>query len=240
MNHESGIMNGNRDAHHAYVVMGGAEAPDELFKMLERSLAIATKGNPDFHYQKFESFTVDEARALKAQEEQKAFAPGAKKIFVIEADSITMQAQNSLLKMFEEPTVDSHFFLVGNCVKNLIPTLLSRVATMELESAPTAPPAAGGAKAFLSLSVPERLAFVKKLSDDIKDEKKTKSEALSLVQEIESAVYTRSKKAGGTKTALNEAYILEDIEMCRGYLGDSGASVKMLLEYVALIVPHVA
>ncbi|MEK7575378.1 MAG: hypothetical protein AAB511_04090 [Patescibacteria group bacterium] len=225
MIHDLRFRNGDELTHHAYLVAG---SKDQFFTRLEKEWEIVTKGNPDFHYQKFESLGVDEARELKGQAEGKAFVSGGKKIFVIEASSITVEAQNSLLKMFEEPTPDTHFFLMGNCVRNLIPTLLSRVSKIEIGDAP---PATSAARDFLSLSVSDRLTFVKKLADDIKSEKKTKSDALELVQEVEKLVYQKSKKDG-----VKPPKVLEDIEMCREYLGDRSASVKMLLEYVALVI----
>ncbi|MES2087501.1 MAG: hypothetical protein V4467_00755 [Patescibacteria group bacterium] len=215
--------------HHANAIFGDVNAKEKLFELLERSWKIETKGNPDFSYQKFESLNIENARILKEFQEKKSFVVDAKKIFVIEADSITLEAQNSLLKVFEEPTENTYFFLLGECVKNLIPTLLSRVAKIEMR---TAPAAAAGAKEFLSLSLPKRLAFVKKLADDIKDEKKTKAEALRLIEGVEEILYQKFKDKKGLSPK-----ILVDIEKCRDYMLDRSASVKMLLEYVSLIVP---
>src|SRR3989344_1057302 len=223
-------------AHHAYAVEGGEEAREKLLKVLAGSWGIEVKCNPDFLHRKFETLGIDEARNLKELQEKKSFALGGKKVFVIDAASITVEAQNSLLKIFEEPTENTHFFLSGKCVKNLIPTLASRISTMRLEGAPSASVkiSADGAKEFLSLPTSKRLAFVKKLSDDIKDEKKTKSDAIALIRQIEEILYQKSKKEGGLPPK-----ILEDIEMCGEYMSDRSANVKMLSEYVALIAPHI-
>ena len=218
--------------HHAYAIAGGAGTRQELFKMLEKSWGIETKGNPDFSYRKFQTLAIDEARNLKEHQEKKSFAVGGRKIFVIEADAITAEAQNSLLKMFEEPTDHTHFFIIGACVKNLIPTLASRVSKIRIneDEAPAAYDAAGAGKELLALSKPARLPFVKKLADDIKDEKKTKAEALTLVNQIEQILYQKSKKEGALPPK-----ILETVETCRDYMSDRSASVKMLLEYIALV-----
>ncbi len=220
--------------HHAYLVEGdGAKLLSEIIPVLEQLFNIVAKGNPDFFRGRFETLGIDEARNLKELQEKKSFASDGRKIFVIEADAITAQAQNSLLKMFEEPTPNSHFFLIGNCVKNLIPTLASRLSKIRVEERPPAAAAGGLAQEFLSFTTAKRLAFVKKLSDDIKDEKKTKAETLALIHQIEDILYQKSKKGGGLPPK-----ILEDIELCREYMSDRSASVKMLLEYIALIVPH--
>ncbi|MDO8482666.1 MAG: hypothetical protein Q7S86_02510 [bacterium] len=223
-----------KNPHHAYAIEGGEEARDELFKTLENSWKITTRGNPDFSYQKFQTLTIDEARELKKLQEKKAFALGGKKIIVIEASAITDQAQNSLLKIFEEPTDDTHFFLLGHCVKNLIPTLTSRLSAISLGTD-------GGALdqtealEFLKAPLPKRLTLIKKLADDIKDEKLTRTDALVLLQKIESVLYQKARNDEKLPGQL-----FEDLEMCRDYMSDRSASVKMLLEYVALVVPHSA
>ncbi|MBI2476134.1 MAG: hypothetical protein HYV67_02740 [Candidatus Taylorbacteria bacterium] len=229
---DSRFKNREDFAHHAYAVEGGSEARAKLFEMLEISWEVVTKGNPDFLHRQFETLGIDEARNLKELQEKKSFASGGRKIFVIEAEAITAPAQNSLLKMFEEPTPNTHFFLIGRCVKNLIPTLESRLSKTGLGEAPP-PQSGGGAKAFLAFTTTQRLALVKKLADDIKDEKKTKTEAFALIHQIEDALYQKSKKEGALPPE-----ILRDIELCREYMSDPSASVKMLLEYVALVAPR--
>ncbi len=230
MEHKTWNMEHTENFHHAYVVEG--EVRGELLKMLERSWKVVTRGNPDFSYQKFETLTVEGARALKEFQGKKAFAPNGKKIFVIEASSITTEAQNSLLKMFEEPTANTHFFLMGASVKNLIPTLASRFSHMSLDKT-VSETDRSGASEFLKSPVPKRLALVKKLVDDIKDEKRTRTDALSLLQQIEATLYQKAQSGGEFSGKL-----FEDLEMCRDYLSDRSASVKMLLEYVALSVPQ--
>src|SRR3989344_6076027 len=112
MNEKDAILKlpGSLLAHHAYAIEGGEKTREKLFETLENEWGIATKGNPDFLYQKFATMSISEARVFKEAAGTKAFSNGGKKIFVIEADSINMPAQNSLLKMFEEPTENTHFF----------------------------------------------------------------------------------------------------------------------------------
>lgn len=235
MNYELGIMKLGQNLHHAYTISGGAsEVRHELFKFLEKSWGVDVKGNPDFHYLKFETLNVEEARKFKGLGENKSFTSDGKKVFVIEANAINVEAQNSLLKMFEEPTPDTYFFLIGNCVKSLLPTLASRVSRIDIEKAPSRAGARDGAEDFLASGRAERLALVKDLADDIKDEKKTKTDAVELVNRIEEILYQKSNKEGKLPSQ-----ILQDIEMCREYLGDRSAGVKMLLEYVAIVAPKI-
>lgn len=216
--------------HHAYCVFGEKElVKDEILRFIETELGFRTRGNPDVSDQRFGVLGIDEAREIKRLAGNKSFSDTAK-IFLIEAESITHEAQNSLLKIFEEPGENTYFFLIGNCVKNLIPTLISRVVIVRCE---VAAPAAGAATDFLSITIVKRLAIVKKLVDEIKDEKKTKADALALIHQIENVLYQKSKKEGTLPPK-----ILEDIEKCREYMSDRSASVKMLLEHIALVTPH--
>lgn len=220
-------------AHHAYVIESAVDALEELLKMMEWSWDIALKGNPDFFHRKFITLGIDEARNLRELHDRKSFAQDGKKIFVIESDAITLEAQNSLLKMFEEPTENTYFFVLGNCVNNLIPTLASRLSKMRVGKIATQEDTRSMADKFLSLSMPSRLNMVKKLADDIKDAKKTKTEALVLIHQIEDVLYQKK-----IKESMLSPRILNDIELCQEYMQDRSAKVKMLLEHIALIVPH--
>lgn len=230
------MLNFGKNLRHAYAVSGEPESVRvELWKIFEDELGVATRGNPDFFYQKFVSLGIDEACYVKELAGNRPFVPGGKKIFVIEADSITDQAQNALLKIFEEPSPNTHFFIIGRSSKNLIPTLAGRVATVrstglsgktgEKESL---------AEEFIRVSRMERIALVKKFSQEIKDEKRTKADAVALLHEIEEILYQKTKRAG----KLPEQFF-EELEICRDYMGDPSASVKMLLDYVALAVPEI-
>jgi hypothetical protein len=85
------------------------------------------------------------------------------------------------------------------------------------------------AEKLLTLSAAKRLEEVKKLIDDISKEKKTKQDAIDLLNAIQAVVYgERGVKEG--KSAL------ETIELARNYIHDRAPSVKMLLEYVMLNV----
>ncbi len=216
--------------HHAYAIAGGRGTRNILFKILEESWKVATTGNPNFFHQNIQTLSVDEARELKNRQANKAIGEG-KKIFVIETDSITVPAQNSLLKILEEPTKDTYFFFIGDCTRNLIPTLDSRLFKISAEQG--TPSISKNAEAFLKSSRAERLLIVKKIVDDIKDEKTTKAEARHLIEEIENTLYKKARLNGKPSEAM-----FRSLEMCRGYASDPSASVKMLLEYVALVIPE--
>lgn len=209
--------------HHAYVCVGNVETlfPD-FENFLTEHLSVVTVGNPDYRVFSESALSIDTARTLGILQAQKNFS-GEKQIFVLKVGSIGEEAQNALLKIFEEPTPQTHFF-VFIPQDTLLPTLRSRVRvlrdTRTTEKVQTS---------FLKLSLPERLAHIKKITDDISDEKKTKQSAIELLNQVESELY----QDGGVAT---HAIELAVCEKARTALFSRGAMIKMLLEQVALSV----
>lgn len=57
-----------------------------------------------------------------------------KQIFILDfAEKMTTQAQNAFLKLLEEPNDNVFFILVSNSTSKLLPTILSRVETIEIK-----------------------------------------------------------------------------------------------------------
>ena len=153
-----------------------------------------------------------------------------KKFFVIQIDNITFEAQNSLLKLLEEPADYVHFLIVVPSAHLLLPTVKSRmslIATGETGMSGASDKIALEAETFLKATVAKRLDYIKKLATDITDEKRSKQDVVDLLNAIESLVYMKSGTRGNQRS-------LEAIEKARNYMNDRGASLKMLLEFVAL------
>jgi hypothetical protein len=244
---EREIFNSQR-LHHAYCVEGDRAAARKIvLEFLEGQLNIATRGNPDFWRASFETFGIDDARKLKEAQGNKAFAAApparaggadtplpTKKIFLIETNAITREAQNSLLKVFEEPTADTHFFIIIPSAENLLPTLRSRLVVVSV-SGGKGNVAEKEAEQFLVLSPAKRLEIVKKLAQEIADEKRSKADAVTFLDTLETILHRKLR--AGKNVSLPVAAALKEIELCRNYMTDRSASVKMLLEYAALILP---
>ncbi len=76
--------------HHAYLITGRREEiAADLSAFLENDFGIALRGNPDFWRGEHDSFGIDEGRALKEAQENRAFGADGRKIFVIAANSVT-------------------------------------------------------------------------------------------------------------------------------------------------------
>lgn len=218
--------------HHAYLCEGEKENVfPTLCDMLEKELDFPTKGNPDFWHAEFETFGIDDGRGIKELQTRKAIVH-ERKVFVIITKSFTTEAQNSLLKVFEEPTEGTHFFIITPNAEILLPTLRSRMLIISKRAA-----LFGGKKGppFFGVDVGEFLKSSKaRRMELLKDviEKKDKNMALSFLNELEQLLY---KNFGSERNEYLEA--LNEIIKCKKYLSGRSPSVKMILEHVALITP---
>jgi hypothetical protein len=83
------------------------------------------------------------------------------------------------------------------------------------------------AERLTALSKAKRLEEVKKLIDDISKEKKTRQDAIELLNALQTVVREQKGVQEGASALLT-------IEMARNYMHDRAPSIKMLLEYVML------
>src|SRR3989338_11121619 len=111
--------------HHAYLIEGAREEVVPEIVAFCESLDIKTVGNPDFCHIAIDNFKIEDAFNLRAMTSDKSFT-SAKKIFMICANSFSLDAQNVLLKVFEEPIENTHFFLIVPDTNSLLKTLVSR------------------------------------------------------------------------------------------------------------------
>lgn len=187
--------------HHAYLLIGSAEEAEKYLR--EQGLVVL--GSPDFFVFKDDVFGVSDARKLAESAVRKAFTN--RKIFLILPRKITREAQNALLKTFEDPIKNTHFFL---CVREeglVLQTLRSRMQIVKLQHSVLQEEA----KKFLKLPIKDRLNFVKKFVD--------KEEDLSVFLD-ELLYFLRSRK----------------IYNVRKYSNDRSASSRLILEHLALVL----
>ncbi len=249
-------------AHHANLLIGNTETRDQLISILEKKHGITAQGNPDFYVRNYETFTIDDSRAIKALhnsrptiESNKKDTNAGKKLFILTMNGITIEAQNSLLKLLEEPAEYAHFFLIIPSAHLLLPTVKSRLSIInDLNSSGEDSKASKlskkylkeidvellkEAESFLKATQTKQLDIIKVLTDAISKEKKTKQDAIDFISAVESILYENvgtnvSKKEGLIKNKKG----LEAIGLARNYIHDRAPSVKMLLEYMALQIPN--
>lgn len=82
---------------------------------------------------------VEEIRDAIAFVAEKAYEADYKAIIIENADSMTPQAANSLLKTLEEPPHSTVFVLTARSVSGVLPTIASRCATISISPSKGAP-----------------------------------------------------------------------------------------------------
>ena len=236
--------------HHAYLVEGRREEiVPEILAFIE-TLDMPILGNPDFCHITLDVLKIDDARNLKALGGEKGYTKG-KKIFLVSANSFLLEAQNALLKIFEEPIENTHFFIVMPSVDSLLPTLVSRFYLIKTNNNQNI--ISKDAQKFLGMSLKERLDFVKELlaEEEAKSDKIGSPDAFKKAFREENTFHDGVRAQAlqfldSLELALNEKLDKQDIKKVeyfehlfkvREFLRQPGSSLKMLMESVALVVP---
>lgn len=76
------------------------------------------------------SISIDQIRELKKTIFQKPLAATHKIVVIKHAQQLTREAQNSILKILEEPPEATVIIMTANTTANLLPTVISRVVTV--------------------------------------------------------------------------------------------------------------
>lgn len=220
----------NSHLHHAYVVEGDTQTSyKNVCDFCTEELDFKIKANPHFIYEEYDKFLVDDARRIRELQMHKNKA-GEKKIIVISFNFITTEAQNSLLKVLEEPTKGVHFFILTPSAHIFLDTIKSRVSFLSsgknIEEQKTD---------FLSLDIKDRMKFITKLVQNIKDEKASKFDAIKLIRNLENVLHQKALRSLGDER-LEYFKKIKKINKVADYLQDSSASVKQLLEYTAVTI----
>jgi len=165
----------------------------------------------------FDKMGIDDVRAITAQAQLRP-ATKAGQVFIISATFITHEAQNALLKLFEEPPAETSFVLVLPPAVQLLSTLQSRIGYEVIHEAVTD---SEHWSAFLAASYADRLQQIDSWH---------KSKDTEWLSAITRGVHTLRHTKFDLPT-------LAAIEQVGSRLQTRGASNKMLLEHLALVLP---
>ena len=139
--------------------------------------------NPDFILIKPEddkSIGIKKVRILKKKISRKPFQQKYKIIFIKNAESLTIEAQNALLKTLEEPPSHTIIILSVPCETSLLPTIQSRCRIFHLPREKISPPSKDSPeiqvleKILKSAKMGERIELIKPYT---KTNPKTKTKA---------------------------------------------------------------
>lgn len=218
--------------HHAFVIEAEIEEGITVAQAwVKKELGISLENNPDVVVLRYGLFSVADARKVTEIASGAPFA-GDSKVVIIAADRAYHEAQNALLKVFEEPPAGTSLFLVLPTLGGLLPTLRSRVQVLgtEVDTKPLVPEIT---HEFLKGTKEKRTALIKKLASgkDEEERRENRARVITLVNGIEQVAYSH-KKHDTQITAL-----LKDVAVLRAHLYDRSAPVKMILEHLALVIP---
>lgn len=212
--------------HHGYLLAGDFEVSRkmafEAAKNILKSTTVVV--SPDFSYQKFDLFGIDDSHELRRRASQRPFA-GDNKVFIIEIASFSIESSNALLKLFEEPYEGTHFFVITSSPEDVIPTLRSRLTIIDNTDTQ-------------KVLNEEKMKFYEKFLKDLPNKRleaikkiiKDRQEAVEFLNELE-LVVAREKSTSHVGS-------LEQIQKCRDFLYQKGSSAKMILEHIALTLPQ--
>lgn len=213
--------------HHAYLASLRKNEKEVFFAFLTE-LGFETKNSPDFLQKDTKTFYIEDAREITLfQSERPSF--GERKLVVIFTEYFSHDAQHALLKIIEEPKSGVHFFILIPEIGTLLPTLRSRLILLEREEAREEnEEMAKLAKKFLESEKEDRqkivLVLIKKFEKE-EDSIMLKGETLHFLEEVEREVSKREDKG---------RFDLPLLWRVKDYIHDQGASVKNLLETLAL------
>ncbi len=191
------------------------------------SIKFGSGSNAVFY--EIENFGIDDSREIN---KISSLSAEGETFIVISARSITVEAQNALLKTIEEPKLGIHFLLFTQDPKLLLPTLRSRSVIIENISDDRNFAEKTDAKNshpnFLKITLSERFDYIEKLSKKFKkdDPNAFRDSALEI---FDAVIFELSKEIYNKNSDQ-----LEKILELRSYLNDRGSSAKQLLETMAM------
>jgi DNA polymerase III delta prime subunit len=214
--------------HHAILVEGNPLTTIDFIKNELTELGIVIANNPDIIFLSFEKFGIADSRLI-IEMANGAPVGESKKRIIFGFNSITIEAQNALLKIFEDPSPQLGFIIVTYSANGMLPTFRSRiqiVGTQNLEKSETE-----GVEEFINMSIGEKVEEIEKM---VKGYKET-NDKQSIKNFLLSLHYVFENKLKNNNNPKNVS-VLKATAKALDYLDDKSSSVKMLLESVALSI----
>ena len=235
-----------KEFHHAYLLCGEVEVCKKMAEEMAKVILEETNLNnhPDFSYTKFGLFDINDSHNLANRASNKSFSDKGK-IFVLEIFSFSMESSNALLKLLEDPTEKTYFFVIVSSVEVVIPTLRSRftiiVGVSNDKEVDEESLEAG--KKFLNALPNKRLETVKKMfpkkgeeNESLSDYSENKQKAIKLLNALEFLIEKELRTPSNGKKAKKA---LENLSKSGQFVFDRGSSPKIILEHLALTLPRI-
>ena len=235
-----------KEFHHAYLLCGEVEMCKKMAEDMAKVILAEDnlQSHPDFSYNKFGLFGIDDSHNLANRANKKSFSDEGK-VFVMEIFSFNMESSNALLKLLEDPTEKTYFFIIVSSADVVIPTLRSRFAVIDLRlgsSASKSDLEAELPSEFLKSLPNKRLEMVKKMfprkgegDELLEDTSINKQKAVKLLNSLEFLLERELRTPEKEKKAKAG---LENLSKSGRFIFDQGSSPKIILEHLALTLPR--
>lgn len=150
-------------------------------------------------------------------------------VWIEEANLMTTPAQNALLKLLEEPPVNTSFYLTCQSASMLLPTVRSRCQTISLTlHSPLYTSHLPELKELMSLTPGDRLGKLGKMD---------RAQATSYLTDIESALRDKLSSSLPDKSLVTLARIAKLAQIAHRQLSEN-CSVSLVLQTFYLKLPH--
>lgn len=227
-------------AHHAYLITGETEAGIETaLQFVTKELGLETVGNPDVTVLRYGLFSVEEVRAFQ-DAVMRSPVRGETKVIIASATRFFYQAQNALLKTFEEPPKGTVLILVLPNEGVILPTLRSRLVSLSSPQGETSTIYGTAlAEEFLKVGGEGREKLIAKLIDRTKSDKddekaRARSDAGALLEGLMRNAYAKAKE----KPAPELTAFLSDLDRFMPMMHDASTPLKLIFEHILLTIPR--
>jgi len=214
--------------HHGYLIVGEWEIIQPI--LVETFKLIGDQS--DIVYETYETFGINDSHRLVERSTRRNWS-GQRELVVLTAKSYTPEAQNALLKLFEEPRAGLHFFLLGNKATDFLPTLQSRLVIIEHqietgleEKLNKNNKSEDEALQFLSATPVDRLAWI---------DKKVKGE---MARDEWLKFFNTLEKIAHQLKPFNKQALVE-LNTVRPYFANPAFSARLIFEHLAFVLPRV-
>jgi len=207
---------------HAYVIIGDKDVVTSALASHIESMAGPLYSAYDINVTAKDSFGIEDARRIQKIQSRKSV--GGKKFFIITARVMTLEGQNALLKLLEDPTPHTHFFIVAEQEEMILPTIRSRAHVVAVHE--KGKETDDRARLFIESNKADRLSFIKKIIEE-----KNRSEAVKLLKEVE--VYIGGDELDKKRY---DPKLVHDLIQARESVRKGEGSIKFFLEHIALIL----
>lgn len=187
-----------------------------------RSLALSSDAHSsDTQDIYIDRFGIEDARELVRKAYNRPIE-AVEQVLVVRTDFITLEAQNALLKVLEEPPQSTRFIFIVPQGFTMLPTLISRFSEESSGEESVSLNDNKDFSNFLTENYQERLASI---------EQAMKRKDTSWQQSVKQGLVQYIKESGNMIGSLRE------LEYSVRMLLTRGASNKMLFEHIALTLP---